>query len=108
MTRHGFSAGSRPAYFPSPKKEVQRRLDRLLFHPSGQFLLSGDLKGQVHQWETGSGKLARKSEGNDLRSYKGGQKVDFGGARSLALTPDSKHLLAAGLHKATNPLGAVH
>lgn len=90
--------------FPGHNRDVYS----LLFHPSGQFLLSGDLKGQVHQWEVASGKLARKFEGKDLHSYNGGQGVDFGGVRSLALTPDGKQLLAAGLHKATNPLGAIH
>lgn len=90
--------------FPGHERDVYS----LLFHPGGQFLLSGDLRGQVHQWEISSGKLARKFEGKELHSYNGGQGVDFGGTRSLALTPDNKHLLAAGLHKATNPLGAVH
>jgi len=95
----------------TPLRELpghERDVYSLLFHPSGQFLLSGDLKGQVHQWDLAAGKLARKFDGKDLHSYNSGQGVDFGGVRSLSLTPDGKHLLAAGLHKATNPLGAVH
>ena len=43
-----------------------------------------------------------------LHSYNGGQQVDFGGVRGLAITPDGKFVAAGGLHKATNPLGAVH
>jgi hypothetical protein len=34
--------------------------------------------------------------------------VDFGGVRSLAVSADGKYIAAGGLHKASNPLGAVH
>ncbi|MBC8352086.1 MAG: WD40 repeat domain-containing protein [Planctomycetes bacterium] len=79
-----------------------------LFHPGGEFLLSGDLAGQVHQWEVATGKLIRKFDAKQLHTYNSGQGVDFGGVRSLSLSPDMKHLACGGLHKATNPLGAVN
>ena len=79
-----------------------------LFHPSGNFLLTGDLMGKVNQWETATGKLARSFDAKELHHYDGGQQVHFGGVRGLALTADAKHLACAGLHKATNPLGSVH
>lgn len=80
----------------------------LLFHPDGKHLLSGDLMGVIRQWDVATGKEVRKFEAKDLHSYNGGQRVHFGGVRSLALTADGKQLIAGGLHKATNPLGAVH
>jgi WD40 repeat protein len=80
----------------------------VLFHPSGQFILSGDLKGVINQWETATGKLVRTFDAKALHSYNGGQQVDFGGVRGLALSPDGKHLAAGGLFNASNPLGAVH
>ena len=80
----------------------------VLFHPSGQFLLSGELRGMVHQWETGTGERVRTFDAKALWSYNQGQAVDFGGVRSLSMSPDGKHLACAGLHKAENPLGAVH
>ncbi len=79
-----------------------------MFHPSGEFLLSGDLKGQVHQWDLKAGKLARSFDAKELYSFNGGQKVDYGGVRSLALSPDGKSLACCGLYKASNPLGAVN
>ena len=79
----------------------------LLFHPSGEFLLSGDLLGKVRQWEVATGKICRSFEAKDLHTYNGGQRVHYGGVRSIALSPDGKHMACAGLHKATNPLGAV-
>jgi WD40 repeat protein len=78
------------------------------FHPNGKTLLSGDLLGTVNQWELPSGKLAGSFDAKPLHSYNGGQQVDFGGVRGLAVTPDGKFVAAGGLHKATNPLGAVH
>jgi WD40 repeat protein len=80
----------------------------LLFHPGGEFLLSGDLAGQVHQWEVATGKLVRKFDAKQLHTYNGGQGVDFGGVRTIALSSDGKHLACGGLHKGTNPLGAVN
>jgi len=80
----------------------------LLFHPSGEFLLSGDLKGQIHQWEAATGKKVRSFDAKALWKYDASQGVDFGGVRSLSLSPDGKHLTASGLYKAENPLGAVH
>lgn len=77
------------------------------FHPDGQWLLSGDLKGKVHQWELSSGKLLRTFDCKSLNTYNGGQQVDYGGVRGIHLSADKKHLACAGLHKATNPLGAV-
>jgi len=79
----------------------------VLFHPSGQWLLSGDLLGQVNQWEVASGKLVRTFDAKELHTYEGGQAVHYGGVRSMALSPDGKTLACSGLHKATNPLGAV-
>ena len=78
------------------------------FHPNGKTLLSGDLFGVVHEWEIASGKLIGSFDAKPLHSYNGGQQVDFGGVRGLAVSPDGKSVAAGGLHKASNPLGAVH
>jgi WD40 repeat protein len=78
------------------------------FHPSGQFLLSGDLLGVVRQWEVATGNVQRTFDAKDLHSFNGGQQVDFGGVRTIAVSADLKHVVCGGLHKAENPLGAVH
>jgi WD40 repeat protein len=80
----------------------------IAFHPGGEFLLSGDLKGSIKQWQISDGSLIRSFDAKALHSYNGGQGVDFGGVRTLALSTDGKTLAAGGLHKAENPLGAVH
>jgi len=79
-----------------------------MFHPGGKFLLSGDLSGSVKQWEIATGKMVRAFDAKELHTYNGGQKVHYGGVRSIALSPDGKHLACSGLYKETNPLGAVN
>ena len=79
----------------------------LMFHPDGKFLLSGDLAGVVHQWEIASGKLLRSLDAKPLHTYHGGQQVDYGGVRCMALSADGVELALGGLHKATNPFAGV-
>jgi WD40 repeat protein len=79
----------------------------VLFHPQGKSLLSGDLRGQVKQWEWESGKLVRTFDAKALHSPNEGQGAEYGGVRSMAVSSDGKQLACAGLHKASNPFGAV-
>ncbi len=84
------------------------------FHPQGVTLYSGDLKGKVREWDlaalaTGSAAVEKRSfDATALYLYFGGQGVDFGGVRALAVSPDAAWLVAAGTTDASNPLGAVH
>lgn len=79
----------------------------VLYHPDGKSLLSGELMGKVHQWEVSSGKLLRTFDAGDLHTYNDGQKTNYGGVRTMAISPDGKYLACGGLFKATNPFGAV-
>ncbi len=85
-----------------------RHVYSVTFHPNGQWLLSGDLGGSIRQWDVATGAQLRVFDGTALYSFNGGQMVDFGGVRSLAVSPDGRYLAAGGLYKASNPLGAVH
>ena len=86
----------------------EKHVYSVLFHPNGTTLFSGDLGGHVRQWEIATGAEIKKFDATPLYSFNGGQQVDFGGVRALAVSADGKWLAAGGLHKATNPLGAVH
>jgi WD40 repeat protein len=86
----------------------ERAVYTVQFDPRGEFLLSGDLVGVLNQWEVATGKLVRTFDAKALHTYEGGQQVDFGGVRTIAVSADRKYLAAGGLYKATNPLGAVH
>lgn len=86
----------------------ERDVYSVFFHPTENVVLSGDLDGKVHQWNLADGKLMRTFDAKDLHTYNGGQQVHYGGVRDIALSPDGKTLACIGLHKATNPLGAVN
>lgn len=86
----------------------QKHIYSVTFDHSGERLLSGDLAGVVKEWDVAAGTEVRTFDAKELWSYNGGQGVDFGGVRALAVSPDGKWLAAGGLYKATNPLGAVH
>ncbi len=86
----------------------ERHIYSVLFHPDGKHLFTGDLMGKLHLWDVTAQKLERSFDAAPLHTYEGGQRVDFGGIRGLALHPNGAQLCAGGLHKATNPLGAVH
>ena len=85
------------------------RLDiySLAFHPNGTTLASGDLFGELWEWDIASRTQTRVLDASPLHIYEGGQAVHFGGIRSLTFSSDGKTLVAGGLHKATNPLGNV-
>ena len=85
----------------------EKHVYSLLFHPAGELLLSGDLKGVVNLWEVDSGKLLRSFDAKDLYLYHGGQQVDYGGVRCLALSRDGQELACGGLHKGSNPFAGV-
>ncbi|MCA9194945.1 MAG: hypothetical protein KDB03_24405 [Planctomycetales bacterium] len=70
--------------------------------------LSGDLKGQLFLWDCNQAEPLAKFDAAPLHSYNDGQRVNFGGVRALAEAADGTQIAAGGLHKSTNPLGAVH
>lgn len=88
-------------------KGHEKHVYSLLFHPEGKLLLSGDLKGEVRVWDVDTGEQVRSFDAKPLYMYHGGQQVDYGGVRCMALSPDGKELACGGLHKGTNPFAGV-
>lgn len=96
--------GSQVSEFVGHEKNVYS----VIYHPDGKSLFSGELGGVVKQWSLESGEMIREFDAKQLHTYNTGQRVDFGGVRSLSISPDMKHLSCSGLHNASNPLGSVH
>lgn len=78
------------------------------FFPDGERLATGDLQGTIVLRDRQAEAPIARFDGSSLHSYNEGQRVNFGGVRSLAVDQEMTHLAAGGLHKASNPLGAVH
>lgn len=78
------------------------------FLPDNRKFLSGDLKGVMYLWDIESTEPIAKFDAAALHSYNEGQRVNFGGVRAIAASQDGKQFAAGGLHKSSNPLGAVH
>lgn len=78
------------------------------FLPDNRRFLSGDLKGAIYLWDIEGAEPLAKFDAAPLHSYNEGQRVNFGGVRAIAVSQDGKQVAAGGLHKSSNPLGAVH
>lgn len=78
------------------------------FFPDCRRLASGDLKGTIVLRDRDADAPIARFDGATLHSFNDGQRVNFGGVRGLAVDQEMTHLAAGGLHKASNPLGAVH
>jgi WD40 repeat protein len=86
----------------------ERHIYSAAFHPDGQHLLTGDLLGKICVWKLSDRTLVRTLDAATLYSPNKGQNAEFGGVRSLAISPNGNEVYAAGTHKGSNPFGAVH
>jgi len=86
----------------------ERHIYSAAFHPDGKHLLTGDLMGKIHVWKLEDRSLIRTLDGATLYNPNKGQNAEFGGVRSLAISPSGNEVFAAGTHKGSNPFGAVH
>ncbi|MFM8398735.1 MAG: WD40 repeat domain-containing protein, partial [Pirellula sp.] len=86
----------------------ERHIYSAAFHPDGKHLITGDLMGKIHVWKLEDRSLVRTLDGATLYNPNKGQNAEFGGVRSLAISPSGNEVFAAGTHKGSNPFGAVH
>jgi WD40 repeat protein len=86
----------------------ERHIYSAAFHPDGLHLLTGDLLGKICVWKLDDRSLVRTLDGSTLYAENKGQNAEFGGIRSLAISPSGNEVFASGTYKASNPFGAVH
>jgi len=103
MTEPCDSGTSAPGKKSANFSAAERDIYSVLFHPSGQWILGGDLDGKIRQWEVATGNLVRTLEAAPLHTYDMSQHVHYGGVRGMAFTPDGKSLAAGGLTKGNQP-----
>ncbi len=79
---------------------------QVAFHPSGQEIVSVDLKGMVRIWDL-TGKKIREVEAKALHKYDAGFGADIGGARSLAFSPNGSSLALSGITNVSNAFAGI-
>src|SRR5262249_29129264 len=72
------------------------------FHPSGEQLVSGDLKGVVKVWDVAKGSVLRDLDASALHKYDPVFEADHGGIRSMAISRDGTLLACAGITDVSN------
>jgi WD40 repeat protein len=77
------------------------------FHPGGQFLVSGDLRGVVRQWDLSRGTEVRSLDASVLYRYDNTFRADIGGVRSMAFNRDGSLLACSGITDVTNAFAGV-
>jgi WD40 repeat protein len=85
-----------PNHFPS-------MLYACAFSADGKYLATGDKVGHIVVWETATGKQAATVDSPGMYTWDGRQRIhSIGGIRSLAFSPDGKHLAVGGIGKIGN------
>jgi WD40 repeat protein len=95
--------GSRVAEMPGHENHVYG----LAFHPDGKHLVSGDLMGVAKQWEIGTWKPVRDFDAGALHKFDPTFVAHCGGTRSIAFSPDGKHMAIGGIGEVTNAFAGV-
>jgi WD40 repeat protein len=77
------------------------------FHPTLPRVVSGDLKGVVREWDIATGEELRRFDASALWKYDSGFGADIGGVRSIAFSPDGKHLACGGITEVSNAFAGI-
>ncbi|MGF1579831.1 MAG: WD40 repeat domain-containing protein [Gemmataceae bacterium] len=80
---------------------------KVAFHPRGTHLVSGDLRGNVKQWEYATGREVRTLDATVLAKYDRTFRATIGGTRSIAFNNDGTLLACAGITDVTNAFAGV-
>jgi len=82
-------------------------VDRLLFHPSGNTLVSGDLHARLVVWDVRTGQKLREMEAAALYRYDKNSELSVGGIRGIAFSADGQTLAVSGIREAPNSIGGT-
>jgi len=79
----------------------------VMFHPDGTRLISGDLKGEVREWDLGTSEQLRTLDGGTLWKYDEGFRADIGGVRGIDFSPDAALLACGGISEVSNAFAGI-
>jgi WD40 repeat protein len=77
------------------------------FHPSGEHLVSADLRGVIRHWDLESGTQARTMDCSVLFRYDPTFRADHGGVRAMTFNREGTVLACTGITNVTNAFAGV-
>jgi WD40 repeat protein len=77
------------------------------FHPTERAIVSGDLRGNIKQWDLQTGRETRQFDASVIFRYDPTFRADHGGIRSMAFSADGSVLACAGITNVTNAFAGV-
>jgi WD40 repeat protein len=79
----------------------------IAFHPNGRDLVSGDLRGNVKQWDVQTGRETRTMDASVIFRHDTTFRADHGGVRSMSFNADGSLLACAGITNVSNAFAGV-
>jgi WD40 repeat protein len=77
------------------------------FHPTERFIVSGDLRGNIKQWDLQSGRQTRTMDASVIFRYDPTFRADHGGVRSMSFNADGSLLACAGITNVSNAFAGI-
>lgn len=77
------------------------------FHPDGRHIVSGDLRGNIKQWDLQSGREVRQMDASVIFRYDPTFRADHGGVRSMCFNSDGSLLACAGITNVSNAFAGI-
>ncbi len=77
------------------------------FHPTERFLVSGDLRGNIKQWDLQTGRQTRTLDASVIFRYDPTFRADHGGVRGMSFNADGSLLACAGITNVSNAFAGV-
>lgn len=88
-------------------KGHESHIYNVAFHPSGATLVTGDLYGNLFDWDLTTGEKKRNWTAESLSKYDKGFRAQIGGFRGLAFSSDGKQLAGSGITNVSNAFAGV-
>jgi WD40 repeat protein len=77
------------------------------FHPTERMLVSGDLRGNIKQWDLQTGREMRAMDASVIFRYDPTFRADHGGVRGMSFNADGSLLACAGVTNVSNAFAGV-
>jgi WD40 repeat protein len=77
------------------------------FHPTERAIVSGDLRGNIKQWDLQTGRETRQLDASVIFRYDPTFRADHGGVRSMDFSADGSLLACAGITNVSNAFAGV-